>query len=431
MLAELGAVGPDGAVTPRGRALAAAGTHPRLARALLDGAPLVGGRRAAEVVAVLSDGDLGRSGDDLTQVLRALRSRADRAATARWTDEVRRLERSLPPATPPSRTTQSRTSPPGDLAAGLVVGLAFPERLARRRSAAGGDGRTYLMAGGTGAELAAGSALTGSPWLAVAVADRAPGRRDAHVRLAVAVDEATAREAGATLLSDGDEVVWADGDVRARRVERLGAIVLAQRATAHPDPAAVAAALHEGLRREGLQLLRWGPAARALRQRLAACCSGLGEPWPEVSDEALLGALDLSSARSRADLQRIDLVAALRALVPWQLSGRLDDVAPERVEVPSGSRLRVDYGDPDGPALPVRVQEVFGWRTAPVVAGRPLRLHLLSPADRVVAVTSDLASFWTTGYPAVRAELRGRYPRHAWPEDPAAAQPRRRPAPRR
>ena len=124
-------------------------------------------------------------------------------------------------------------------------------------------------------------------------------------------------------------------------------------------------------------------------------------------------------------------MAALRALVPWQLSGRLDEVAPERVEVPSGSRLRIDYTDPEAPALPVRVQEVFGWRAAPVVAGRPLRLQLLSPADRVVAVTSDLASFWTTGYPAVRAELRGRYPRHAWPEDPAAAQPRRRPAPRR
>jgi ATP-dependent helicase HrpB len=118
-------------------------------------------------------------------------------------------------------------------------------------------------------------------------------------------------------------------------------------------------------------------------------------------------------------------------LVPWPQAGRLDEVAPERVEVPSGSRLRIDYADPEAPALPVRVQEVFGWRAAPLVAGRPLRLQLLSPAGRVVAVTSDLASFWTTGYPAVRAELRGRYPRHDWPDDPAAAAPRRRPAPRR
>ena len=125
------------------------------------------------------------------------------------------------------------------------------------------------------------------------------------------------------------------------------------------------------------------------------------------------------------------MAAALRALVPWQVAGRLDEVAPERVDVPSGSRPRVDYADPAGPALRVRVQEVLGWAGAPVVAGRPLRLHLLSPADRVVAVTSDLASFWTTGYPGVRADLRGRYPRHAWPEDPATATPSRRPAPRR
>ncbi len=423
VLSGLGAVGPDGRVTPRGRALAAAGTHPRLARALLDGAPLVGGRHAAEVVAVLSDADLGRVGDDLGAVLRALRARSDRSASARWEDEVRGLERALPPDTP-----RPRRPPPGELAAGLVVGLAFPERLARRR---GPGGSTYLMAGGTGAELPPGSALAGAPWLAVAVADRAPGRRDARVRLAAAVDEQTAREAGATLLTEGDEVLWADGDVRARRVERLGAVVLAERPSPRPDPVAVAAALQEGLRREGLQLLRWGPAAVALRQRLAACRSGLGEPWPDVGDDALLAALDLSAARSRADLQRLDLVAALRALVPWPEAGRLDEVAPERVEVPSGSRLRIDYADPDAPALPVRVQEVFGWRAAPRVAGRPLRLHLLSPAGRVVGVTSDLASFWTTGYPAVRAELRGRYPRHAWPDDPAAAVPRRRPAPRR
>jgi ATP-dependent helicase HrpB len=359
-------------------------------------------------------------------VLRLLRGRADRAASARWDDEVRRLERALA-----GDATRARPAVPGDLAAGLVVGLAFPERLARRRAAGGSDGTTYLMAGGTGAELAPGSGLAGSPWLAVAVADRAPGRRDARVRLAVAVDEETARDAGATLLAAGDEVVWADGDVRARRVERLGAIVLTERPAERPDPAAVAAALQDGLRREGLQLLRWSPAARALRQRLAASRSGLGEPWPDVGDEALLAALDLSAARSRADLQRLDLVAALRALVPWPQAGRLDEVAPERVEVPSGSRPRIDYTDPDAPALPVRVQEVFGWRAAPLVAGRPLRLHLLSPAGRVVAVTSDLASFWTTGYPGVRAELRGRYPRHAWPDDPAAAQPRRRPAPRR
>ncbi len=419
VLRDLSAVADDGAVTGRGRALTAVGAHPRLARALLDGAPLVGSRRAAEVVAVLSDDGAGGSSDDLAAVLRGLRSGRDRGATARWQDEVRRLERAVPAAGP--------TDVPDDLAAGLVVGLALPERLARQRSL---GSSTYLMVGGTGAELAPGTALTGAAWLAVAVADRTPGHREARVRLAVAVDEATALEAGGTLLGSGTEVAWRDGDVRAREVDRLGAVVLRERPVA-PAVAEARAALQEGLRREGLDLLRWTPASRELRQRLAACRSGVGAPWPEVDDDALLEALDLSAARSRRDLQRIDVVAALRALVPWQVAGRLDEVAPALVRVASGSHVRVDYSDPEAPALPVRVQEVFGWAGSPEVAGRPLRLHLLSPASRVVAVTSDLASFWTTGYPGVRADLRGRYPRHSWPEDPAVAAPARRPAPRR
>ncbi|MBC7375557.1 MAG: ATP-dependent helicase HrpB, partial [Frankiales bacterium] len=408
-----------GAAATRGRALTAVGAHPRLARALLDGAPLGGTRRAAEVVAVLSDDTLARGSDDLMALLRGLRTGRDRVLSARWNDEVRRLSRTVPEV--------AATHLPADLAAALVVGLAFPERLSRRRA---GAVATYLMAGGTGAELSPGTALSGSPWLAVAVADRSPGRRDARVRLAVAVDEASALQAGATLLTDRPEVRWQDGDVRSTRVKRLGAIVLRERPVT-PDPGAAAQALQEGLRHEGLALLRWTAGARELRDRLAACRSGLGEPWPHVDDEALTARLDLTGARSRADLHRLDVTAALRALVPWSVAGRLDEVAPERVLVASGSAVRVDYSEPDAPTLAVRVQEVFGWPAAPMIAGRPLRLHLLSPARRVVAVTSDLASFWVTGYPGVRADLRGRYPRHPWPEDPASAVATRRAAPRR
>ncbi|MBB3082873.1 ATP-dependent helicase HrpB [Geodermatophilus sabuli] len=419
-LHDLGAVDDAGRVTARGRSLTAVGAHPRLARALLDGAPRVGSRRAAEVVALLS-ADLPAGSDDLVAEWRALRAGRGGAA-ARWREEVARLARAVPPAPDPGV--------PGDVAAGLVVGLAHPDWLARRRP---GTERTYLLAAGTGAELTPGTALAGAPWLAVAAADRQPGRRDARVRAAVAVDEATAREVGS--VRDGPEVTWRDGDVAAARVERLGAIVLTERPLPDPDPAAVAAAVAEGLRREGLALLRWTPAARALRERLAAAHAGLGEPWPAVDDDALGTALAatpaVSAARGRADLTRIDVVAALRALVPWQLAGRLDELVPERVEVPTGSRVRVDYTDPAVPTLSVRVQEVFGWAAAPVVAGRPLRLQLLSPAHRVVATTADLAGFWVTGYPGVRAELRGRYPRHPWPEDPATAPPTRRAAPRR
>lgn len=417
-LLALGAIDELGAVTTRGRELTAVGVHPRLARALLDGAPVVGARRAAEVVAVLSDDNLVAGTDDLVVALRGLRDGRDRAASTRWKAEVARLSRSLPQGETPDV--------PSDLAAGLVVGLAFPERIARLRHA---GGRTYLMAGGTAAELPAGSELSGAAWLAVAVADRAAGSRDARIRLAAVLDEDTALEAGTALLRAVDEVVWEDGDVRARSVEQLGALVLRTRPLVAPDPAALALALQEGIRREGLGLLRWTQSARDLRQRLQACRESLGDPWPGVSDEALMTALDLSAARSRADLQRIDVTRQLRALMPWQVAGLLDDVAPERLTVPSGSAVKVDYSDPSAPTLAVKVQEVFGW-TAPRVAGRPLRLHLLSPGRRVVAVTSDLRSFWTQGYPGVRADLRGRYPRHDWPEDPARAVPTARPKPR-
>ncbi|MPQ99019.1 ATP-dependent helicase HrpB [Modestobacter sp. I12A-02628] len=413
-LGELGAVDGEGRVTARGRALTAVGAHPRLARALLDGAPRVGRRRAAEVVAVLS-GDLPTHGsDDLVAVWRALAAGTDRAATARWREEVARLERAAPAAPAPRGL-------PDDLAAGLVVGLAHPGWLARSRP----GGRTALMASGTGVELPGPGGAGGPGWWAVAAADRAPGRRDARLRLAVAVDEATALEAAADRHTDAPEVVWRDGDVRAARVERLGAIVLAERPLPDPDPAAVAAAVAEGLRREGLALLRWTPAADSLRQRLAAAHAGLGEPWPAVDDDALRNALGgttaVATARSRADLRRIDVVAALRQLLPWEVAGRLDELVPERVVVATGAAVRIDYTDPDVPTLSVRVQEVFGWAASPVVAGRALRLQLLSPARRVVATTADLAGFWSTGWPAVRSEMRGRYPRHPWPEDPASA----------
>ncbi|MEU0156285.1 ATP-dependent helicase HrpB [Micromonospora fulviviridis] len=435
-LTTLGAVDADGRITARGRAIAAAGAHPRLARALLDGAERVGADRAAEVVALLAEETLGGAGDDLAALWRRLRTGVDPAATARWRAEVRRLRAALPAA----RSGRSGPARPGrlpdDLAAGRLVGLAYPERLARVRRA---GGSAYLMAGGTAAELAAGSGLAGSAWLAIAVADRSPGVPTARVRLATPVDEATAREAGGPLLRAAREVGWSGGDVVAREVVRLGAIELVDRPLAAPDPARLAEAVLTGLRRDGLALLTWTPEATALRRRLACCRQALGDGWPDVSDAALLAAAptwlgpELARARRRADLARVDVAAALRRLLDWRQAARLDELAPERLPVPSGSRIRLDYSDPAAPVLAVKLQETFGWQDAPRIAdGRvPVLLHLLSPAGRPVAVTADLASFWRTGYPQVRAELRGRYPRHPWPEDPTSAEPTRRASPRR
>ncbi|MEU0598717.1 ATP-dependent helicase C-terminal domain-containing protein [Streptomyces sp. NPDC006393] len=310
---------------------------------------------------------------------------------------------------------------------GVVAALAFPERVARL------DGGSYLMVSGTRAELAEGSGLRGAPWIAVAVADRPLGRGHARVRLAAAVDEDVARRAAAALHEEREEVRWADGDVVARRVERLGAVEMTVRPLPDPAPGRVREALLDGLRQEGFRLLRWSPDAEVLRLRLAFLNRHLGEPWPDVGDEALHERVEewlepeLGRARRRADLARIDAGQALARLLPWAsgAAARLDELAPERITVPSGSRIRVDYSDPERPVLAVKLQEMFGARQSPVLAGVPVLVHLLSPAGRPAAVTADLTSFWRDGYKGVRAELRGRYPKHPWPEDPATAEPTR------
>ncbi|GAA2606781.1 ATP-dependent helicase HrpB [Dactylosporangium fulvum] len=382
-LRALDAVDHDGKVTAKGRRMNRVGAHPRLARALLDGAPLVGARKAAEVVALLAE-DAPTGTDDLAHELRHLRP-ATRA-------EAERLYRSI------DNPVERRTT--DDRAAGVVAGLAYPERLARRRDTG------YLMAGGTEAELRKGSALEGHRWLAIAAADRPAGSVNARIRLAAAIDEEIARDAGAALLSTVDEVT-AGG---AKRVERLGAITLSERDIRAPE--LVERARRERLRKQGLP---WTP----LRRRMAFLHGALGTPWPEVSDDAVL------------EHYTDDVDRALQAMLPWPAAKDLETLAPERIRVPSGSLVRVDYTDPERPVLAVKVQEAFGWLETPAVAGTQVLLHLLSPAGRPVAVTRDLASFWRTGYPQVRAELRGRYPRHPWPEDPLTATPTRKTNPRR
>ncbi|MFI1650689.1 ATP-dependent helicase HrpB [Streptomyces avidinii] len=434
VLVAVGAVSPAGGVTARGQRMARLGLHPRLARALLDGSAALGARRAAEVVALIGEEPPREYGDDLAGAWRRARAGGD-AYAARWRAEVRRLERAVrdPAGAPPPDPRAPIAGGAGigdDGAAGLTAALAFPERVAKSK----GSG-AFLMAGGTAAEVGDGSPLRSAPWLAVAVADRAPHAASARVRLAAVIDEDTARTAAAHLLTAGEEVHWEDGDLVARAAERLGSIELAVRPLRTPDPALVRSALLDGLRAEGLGLLRWSPDALTLRARLGFLHRTLGGAWPDVADDrALLERADdwlepeLSRARRRADLARIDAGQALNRLLPWATgeAARLDELAPERLEVPSGSRIRLDYSAEHGqPVLAVKLQELFGLAQTPRVAGVPVLVHLLSPAGRPAAVTADLASFWQGGYRAVRAELRGRYPKHPWPEDPAAAEPTR------
>ncbi len=425
-LRAVGALDGDGLATRRGARLVRAGVHPRLARALLDGSELLGADAAADAVALLSEEPPREYGDDLAAALRTARRGRD-AYAGRWRAEGRRLRAAAAGAAardtgvPPSTVDDAR-------AVGVVSALAYPERIARERAAG-----VYVMASGTRAELGGGSPLRGAAWLAVAAADRPAGSASARVRAAAAVDEDTARAAAAGLHELREEVRWdaGRGDVVAREVETLGAIELGARPLGSPPAEALRAAVRDGLAREGPGLLRWPRETSALRTRLAFLHRALGAPWPDVSDAALLARSTdwLGDARCRADLTRIDTGQLLRGLLPWAggEAARLEELAPERIEVPSGSRIRVDYSG-DQPVLAVKLQELFGWTDTPRLAGGrvPLLVHLLSPAGRPAAVTADLASFWDEGYHSVRAELRGRYPRHPWPQDPAAAQATRR-----
>ncbi|WP_066932761.1 ATP-dependent RNA helicase [Streptomyces sp. NBRC 110611] len=491
VLTAIGALDTEGRATDRGIRMARLGVHPRLARALLDGAGEVGMRRAAEVVALLSEEPPRSYGDDLAAAWRTVRRGGD-AYAARWRQEARRLaaagrqapgraDKGAPISGDAEAGTEAGTqngmragtgsgacsaaaagtgasrdggASPGrgtsrdgtaggasdDAGAGLIAALAFPERVARARGVG-----SYLMASGTGAELAGagagpgtragdGSRLREAGWLAVAVADRPVAAASARVRLAAVIDEETACLAAGALHSSGEEVRWSDRDVVARAVTRLGAIELTSRPLGTPDPALLRHAVVSGLRREGLGLLRWPPAAVALRQRMAFVHRELGAPWPDVSDAALLErvedwlGVELGRARRRSDLERVDAGQALARLLPWATgdAARFDALAPERLEVPSGSRIRIDY-EGEQPVLAVKLQELFGLQESPRLAGGrvPVLVHLLSPAGRPAAVTADLASFWRDGYRSVRAELRGRYPKHPWPEDPSTAEPTR------
>ena len=357
-------------------------------------------------------------------------------------------------------------------AVALVAGTAQPQWIARRRGPAPQAGKEghYASVAGTGLRLPAGSALAESEWLAVAGVDLTSGRGDALIRAAAPLAEQAALELAGAWLTEEERTVWEGGRLRTERLRRLGAITLTTTPGPPPGPTAVAEAVVGRVRAEGadagLGVLPWDEEALGLRARLALLHEHLGEPWPDMSDAALAeraeewlapavtslagqaggssgpGGSASGPGSRRFNLERLDVAQALRALLPWPHAARLDELVPERIEVPSGSQVRVDYTAAIGgaagaagsvgsaasaetglagrPVLAVRVQECFGWAATPrIVEGRvAVLLHLLSPARRPVAVTDDLASFWEQGYPQVRAEMRGRYPKHAWPEDP-------------
>ncbi|PYI64724.1 ATP-dependent helicase HrpB [Arthrobacter livingstonensis] len=428
VLRELGAVDGDGFATPLGKTLARVPADPRLARALLDGAAAVGPRTAAEAVAMVA-GDHRAPGADLTRLAASLRSGRD-PGSHRWGEDVRRMEGI---ARRESAAGPVRTSP--GMAAGETVGfivaLAYPDRVARHV-----PGTTaYLLTSGTRAGLPVGSPLSGHDWLAVAEVSRARGRdaagTGAVIRSAAPLGGDTARDAARHLAVDRVDAEFRNGRVTARRERRLGAIVLSAtpvKPTAAQGRGAVAAALQA----TGLGMLDWSGPAGALRRRLALLHRVVGAPWPDVTDTALLERLEdwlvpeLEAIAAGRPAAKVALTEPLRRLLPWPAASHLGELAPERLAVPSGSHVRIDYpdvGDAGRPVVAVKLQECFGWAATPSLAGgrMPVLFHLLSPAGHPLAVTDDLASFWSGPYAQVRAEMRGRYPKHPWPEDPWTA----------
>ncbi|MDN6793866.1 MAG: ATP-dependent helicase HrpB, partial [Propionibacterium sp.] len=436
-LASLGAVDEGGRATSLGRQLAALPLDPPLARALVDATPQLGARRAAGFVALLGE-DLRAPGADLASLARSLgRGGGDPMLRHRVHDQQQRLSRLLQSgasSTKGPRASGHHLSDEDALA--LVVALAHPGWIARRRP---GTDR-YLLADGLGATLPPGSPLTGQEWLAIAQIQRGAGRADGIIHAAVPLAREDAERAGAALVHEETRAQLRAGRVQAHSVTSLGAIDLTERALQQVPEEVGAQVLGDALRREGLDLLPWPAAARSLRERMAVLHEALGEPWPDVSEEALAAQLDrwlgadLGRLARGGALSRVDTLSGLRALLPWPEAAHLEELAPERLEVPTGQHRSVDWSS-GRPILSLRVQEAFGWVDTPRVAdGRvPVLLHLLDPAGRPVAVTSDLASFWAGPYHDVRAQLRGRYPRHPWPEDPLHAEPtsRAKPRPRR
>ena len=441
-LSSLGAIDEAGAATALGRTLASLPLDPPLGRALLASSAILGASKAARFVALLSE-DVRAPGADLGALERRLGrggasdSGVGKAQAARVRETQARLER-LARRLPASASgdalawvvadDQGKTRTREDELA-LTCALAYPEWIARRRPGS----TAYILAGGVGAELPQGSPLEGQEWLAVASIDRASASRHARILAAVPLSEEDALAAGGALLETRTQASIDKGALKATRTRTLGAIPLRSAPASSLSEEEAIALVAEHLAARGLGDLGWGKEASSLRERMRVLHEVLGDPWPNVSDEALAGSAHewLTPWAKRlaqgGSLSSVSMLDTLRSMLPWPQAARLDELAPEKMPIPAGGTRPIDWSGAH-PVLTLRVQQAFGWTDTPrLVDGRvPLVLHLTDPAGRPAAVTSDLTSFWAGPYRDVRAQLRGRYPKHPWPEDPLNAEPTNR-----
>jgi ATP-dependent helicase HrpB len=435
LLRRLGALDPEGRISAHGRRMLAVAAHPRLAHMMLRAAETGHALLACELAALLGERDpLAREfGDDADIVLRLewLRGQGGYASTRpglrkRLHDSVRQLQRQLGAA--------AASTEEGELSvAGTLLSLAFPDRIGQRRP--GADNR-FLLSSGRGAFFSQAQPLAAQDYL---VAAHLGDGREARIHLAAAVRPEHLLEMQRDLAREHCFVSW-NGEaaaVQARCQLRLGELVLRDAPWHEADETMVQAAMLEGIRRAGVDCLPWNDAARQLRERVMFLHRLAPAEWPDLSDAALLDAAErwllpwLQGVTRLAQLKRLDLHALLVAQLSWPQQRQLDELAPTHLQVPSGSRVRLDYAHPV-PVLAVRLQEMFGLLDTPRVAGGrvPVLLHLLSPARRPVQITSDLAGFWSGAYHQVRKELKGRYPKHHWPDAPLQAQATRHTRPK-
>jgi ATP-dependent helicase HrpB len=423
LLTELGAIDAQGRITDEGRKLRALPLPPRLARMVVDANAEGAGAEAAAIAAVLTERGLGGDDVDLRHRLdlfrrdRSRRAEDGRAMVKRWVDTLAKHQR------------EDVASP------GSLLALAYPDRVAKNR---GGGGGAFLLANGRGGNVDAASSLAREPFLTVAELTGAAASSRIVLAAPITLAEIEVRFAGK--IEDRDTVTFdtASASLRARRSRRLGALVLAEQIKQVAPDADTAKVLAQGIVSQGLEKLPWSKAALQFRTRVEFLRKAEGDEWPDLSNEGLgPAAADwleplLTTKTSRNEVSADELSEAVTALVPWALRRRLDAESPTHFTAPTGSSVPIDYEAEQGPTISIRVQEMFGLAKHPAIAGGrvPLVIELLSPGHKPVQITRDLPGFWRGSYADVRTDLRGRYPRHPWPDDPANAAPTRRAKPR-
>jgi ATP-dependent helicase HrpB len=422
LLLELGAIDQAGRITDEGRTLRALPLPPRLARMVVDAGAEGSGSLAANIAAILSERGLGGDDVDLAHRLdvfrrdRSRRGEDARRMAKRWADDV------------PTAKGQ------GDLSPGVILSLAYPDRIAKSR----GTGGSFVLANGRGANIDPASALSREPFLAVAELAGTAAQGRVLLAAAITLREIEQRFADRIEHRENIEFDAASASLRGRSSERLGALALTERQMQVVPSADNAGKLADGIVGLGLDRLPWTKALKQWRDRAMFLRRHLGGEWPDLSDSGLRDRAEewlvplLSDKTALSAVSADELSAAIQALVPWEMKRRIDTEAPTHFAAPSGSSVPIDYEAEEGPKLSIRVQELFGFDRHPSIAGGkvPLVVELLSPAQRPVQVTRDLPGFWRGSYAAVKTELKGRYPRHPWPDNPLAAPATRRAKPR-